>query len=120
MKDTFQREGVIRTNMNNTVKLAREALYRFCQDRQRMCVPAQKDDDDMVISYALDKLESAIQKEREQELEIGRFQHRIRVISENYISLFINHCDVMDAYLPEWRTLSESELNRLKKALLNE
>lgn len=36
---------------------AREALYRFCRGKERMCVPARKDDDDALIADALDELE---------------------------------------------------------------
>jgi hypothetical protein len=35
----------------------RQALYRFCQGKQRMYVPAREDDDDFLISAALDELE---------------------------------------------------------------
>lgn len=45
--------------MEFTIKQMREALSRFCNGKYRMCVPAQKDDDDMILSYAIDQLEQA-------------------------------------------------------------
>lgn len=48
-----------------TIEQMRQALSRFCNGQYRMCVPAQKDDDDMILSYAIDQLEQA-QAENEQ------------------------------------------------------
>lgn len=42
----------------NDVQGAREALYRFCKGKERMCVPARPDDDDALIADALDELET--------------------------------------------------------------
>ena len=42
-----------------TIEQMRQALSRFCNGKYRMCVPAQPDDDDMILSYAIDQLEQA-------------------------------------------------------------
>ena len=41
------------------IKKCRDALQRFIDREARLCVPAQPDDDDMLISRALDELEQA-------------------------------------------------------------
>lgn len=46
------------------IEAARKALHRFCKGEQRMCVPAQNDDDDFLIDKALDELELAREKIR--------------------------------------------------------
>lgn len=55
-----------------SIEAARAALHRFCQGKERMCVPVQKDDDDMILSAAIDELENlrtefqSIQQERDE------------------------------------------------------
>lgn len=46
------------------IEAARRALYRFCKGEQKMCVPAQNDDDDFLIDMALNELELAREKIR--------------------------------------------------------
>lgn len=41
------------------IEQCRKALSNFCKGTYRMCVPAQPDDDDMVLCRALDELEAA-------------------------------------------------------------
>lgn len=39
---------------------ARKALYRFCEGKQIMCVPAQTTDDDFLISAIFSKYEALL------------------------------------------------------------
>lgn len=52
------------------IEAARKALHRFCKGEQRMCVPAQNDDDDFLIDMALNELELAREKIYTYEQEI--------------------------------------------------
>lgn len=42
------------------IESAREALYRFCKGEQKICIPAQDDDDDFLISKALNEYEKLL------------------------------------------------------------
>lgn len=49
--------------------------------------------------------------------ELRVLKARNKIVTENYITLFISHLEMMDQYLPEWRILAESEINQIKKLL---
>lgn len=39
-----------------TIDELRQALHRFCEGKQRMCIPAHESDDDIIIDDAFDEL----------------------------------------------------------------
>ena len=49
--------------------------------------------------------------------ELRVLKVRNKIITENYMRLFIDHLGTMDTYLPEWRIIAKSEIVQLKELL---
>ena len=62
--------------MGSEIKELYNALQRFIERRQKMCVPVEKDDDDIIIANAFDELEQLREENR-------RLNSRVFVILED-------------------------------------
>lgn len=50
--------------------------------------------------------------------DLNAEKERSRTITQKYLSLFIDHIELMDTYIPAWRLFAENEIEQLKQQLL--
>lgn len=49
--------------------------------------------------------------------EVERLQKDKRLLSQKYVNTFISYCEMLDEYLPEWRTVCEDQLKQLREVV---